>query len=89
MFFEVRYSDPDTDAEGFGFSGLIDRHRTDGTYPFAAPNGAVIGLDSVAYPVDMECGTPMPHKAEVEVWIYGKSGHASRPAVIDLSCGSR
>ena len=88
MFFEVRYTDPDTDAEGFGFSGRIDQRRTERTYPFSTPNGAVIGPDTVAYPVDMECGRPIPHKAEVEVWIYGKSGRASRPAVIDLSCGS-
>lgn len=86
MYFAVSYADPDTDAEGFGFTGFIGRQQTEGTYSFSAPNQAVVGPDSVAYPVDLECETPGRHKAEVEVWIYGKSGIASRPAVIDLSC---
>lgn len=88
MYFAVSYADPGTDAEGFGFTGFIGPQRTEGMYPFSAPNQGLIGLDSVAYPIDMECGTPGPHKAEVEVWIYGKSGVASRPVAIDLSCES-
>jgi hypothetical protein len=88
VYFAVRYADPGADAEGFGFTGFIGPHRTEGTYPFSVSNQAVIGEDSVAYPIDMECETPGRHKAEVEVWIYGKSGLASRPVEIDLSCQS-
>jgi hypothetical protein len=88
VYFEIRYADPGQDAAGFGFTGRSGSRWIEGTYPFSSFNNAIIGLDSVAYPVKLECGTPRQHKAEVEAWIYDNAGAASLPVVIHLSCKS-
>ncbi len=58
----------------------------EGTYPFSGPDQGIAGPDSIAYPLDLECGTARQHEAEVEVWIYDAAGESSQPAVIQLAC---
>jgi hypothetical protein len=88
VYFEIWYTDPGQDAAGFGFTGRSGSRWIEGTYPFSAPNGGIIGVDSVAYPVNLECGTPRQHKAEVKAWIYDNAGAASLPVAIHISCKS-
>ena len=91
VYFDVQYADPGQDAQGFGFMGVVGSRWVEETYPFSSPGPGIVGPDSVAYPVDLECGTPAQHFGEVEVWIYDSAGARSQPVVIRLACttGSR
>jgi hypothetical protein len=85
VYFDVHYVDPGQDAQGFGFMGINGSRWVEETYPFSSPDLGVVGPDSVAYPLDLGCGTAQQHQAEVEVWIYGTAAQ-SQPVVIDLAC---
>ena len=54
--------------------------------PSPALSRGVIGPDSVAYPLNLECGTAQQHEAEVEAWIYDTAAARSQPVVIYLAC---
>jgi len=86
VYFDVHYADPGQDAQGFGFMGVNGFHPVAETYPFASPGGGVAAPDSVAYPLDLECGTAEQHTAEVEAWIYDTAGARSEPVMIHLDC---
>ena len=86
VYFDVHYADPGKDAKGFGFTGSNGNRWVEGSYPFSSPGRGIVGADSIAYPVNLGCGTPSQHKAEIEAWIYDTAGIASQPVVIDLSC---
>jgi hypothetical protein len=58
----------------------------EGQYPFSSPHGGIVGPGSIAYPLDLQCGTARQHTAEVEAWIYDTAGVSSQPAVINLTC---
>jgi hypothetical protein len=58
----------------------------EGSHPFSSPGRGITGPDSIAYPLNLECGTAKQHKAEIEAWIYDIAGISSQPVVIDLSC---
>jgi len=86
VYFDVQYADPGNDARGFGFMGSNGNRWTEETYPFSSPGGGIVGSDSVAYPLNLACGTARQHAAEIEVWIYDAAGASSQPAVIHLAC---
>jgi hypothetical protein len=84
--FDVHYADPGNDAQGFGFMGSNGDRWIEETYPFASPDRGIVGPDSIAYPLNLACGTARQHAAEIEVWIYDAAGASSLPAVIHLTC---
>jgi hypothetical protein len=86
VYFDVYYADPGQDAQGFGFTGSNGNRWVEGSYPFSSPGRGIVGTDSVAYPLNLGCGTTSQHKAEIEAWIYDTAGITSQPVVIDLSC---
>lgn len=86
VYFDVHYADPGQDAQGFGFMGVSGSRWVEETYPFSSPDRGIVGLDSIAYPLDLECGTAEQHGAEVEVWIYDTAAARSQPVVIYLAC---
>ena len=86
VYFDVRYADPGNDAAGFGFMGTNGNRWTEETHPFSSPGRGVVGPDSIAYPLNLACGTARAHAAEIEVWIYDAAGTSSQPAVIQLAC---
>jgi serine/threonine protein kinase len=86
VYFDIQYADPGNDAEGFGFTGVNGSSWLAETYPFASPGPGVVGPDSIAYPLDLECGTAGQHTAEVEAWIYDAAGARSQPVMIQLAC---
>jgi serine/threonine protein kinase len=86
VYFEIRYADPGQDAQGFGFTGSDGKRWVEGSHPFSSPGRGITGPDSIAYPLNLECGTAKQHKAEIEAWIYDIAGISSQPVVIDLSC---
>jgi hypothetical protein len=86
VYVEVHYADPGKDAQGFGFTGSNGNRWAEGSSPFSNPGRGIVGPGSIAYPLNLECGTARQHKAQIEAWIYDTAGVSSRPAVIDLSC---
>ena len=66
--------------------GINGSRWVEATYPFSGPDQGIAGPDSIAYPLDLGCGTARQHEAEVEVWIYDTAGESSQPAVIQLAC---
>ena len=88
VYFDVQYEDPGNDARGFGFMGVNGSRWMEATYPFSSPDEGIAGPDSIAYPLDLECGTASQHGAEVEAWIYDVAGQSSQPVRISLACPS-
>lgn len=86
VYFDIGYADPGHDAQGFGFMGVNGSSWVAETLPFSSPGSGIIGADSIAYPLDLECGTSLQHQAEVEVWIFDTAGARYQPAVIHLAC---
>jgi len=86
VYFDVHYADPGQDAQGFGFMGVNGSRWVEETDPFSSPDLGIIGPDSVAYPLNLECGTDQQHEAEVEAWIYDTAADRSQPVVIHLAC---
>ena len=86
VYLDVHYADPGQDAQGFGFMGVVGFRWLEETYPFSSPGPGIVGPDSVAYPVNLGCGTATQHKGEVEAWIYDAAGVRSQPVVILLDC---
>jgi hypothetical protein len=66
--------------------GVNGSRWMEATYPFSRPDEGIAGPDSIAYPLDLECGTTRQHAAEVEAWIYDAAGQTSQPVVIRLAC---
>lgn len=88
VYFEIQYADPGHDAQGFAFLGVDGSGWVEHSYPFPGPGSVVIGPDSIAYPLDLGCGTPRQHDADIEVWIYDTAGARSQPGQIHLACPS-
>jgi serine/threonine protein kinase len=86
VYFDVQYADPGNDAQGFGFMGSNGNRWTEQTYPFSSPGRGIVGPDSIAYPLNLACGTDRARTAEIEVWIDDAAGTSSQPAVIHLAC---
>ena len=86
VYFDVHYADPGQDAQGLGFMGVDGFRWVEASYPFARPHRGVVGTDSVAYPLNLECGTAHQRRAEIEVWIYDTAAARSQPVVADLAC---
>jgi hypothetical protein len=88
VYFDVQYEDPGNDVRGFGFMGVNGSRWMEATYPFSSPDEGIAGPDSIAYPLDLECGTASQHGADVEAWIYDAAGQSSQPVRISLACPS-
>jgi hypothetical protein len=86
VYFEIHYHDPGQDAQGFGFIGTNGSRWVEGSYPFSDPQQGIVGPDSIAYPLNLGCGTAREHSADVEAWIYDAAGASSAPATIHLAC---
>lgn len=86
VYFDVQYADPGNDAQGFGFTGSDGHRWVEGSYPFSSPGRGIVGPDSIAYPVNLGCGTASQHEAEIEAWVYDTAGTSSQPVFIDISC---
>ncbi len=86
VYFDVHYAAPGQGVEGFGFMGVNGSRWVEEIYPFSSPHRGIVGPDSVAYPLNLGCGTARQHQAEVEAWIYDTVAIRSQPAVIHLAC---
>jgi serine/threonine protein kinase len=86
VYFEIYYSDPGHDAEGFGFAGVNGSDWPQQRYSFSNPASGIVEPGSVAFPLDQGCGTGLEYTSDVKAWIYGPGGIRSRPVVIHLAC---
>ena len=68
--------------------GVDGSRWIDATYPFSSPDQGIAEPGSIAYPIDLQCGTARQHGAEVEAWIYDTAGRSSQPVTISLACPS-
>ena len=88
VYFVVHYADPGHNVEGFGFLGVDGSRWVEETHPFSSPGGGIVGPDSIAYPLNLGCGTAEQHEAEIEAWIYDTAGASSQPVTIHLACAT-
>jgi Protein kinase domain len=86
VYFEIYYSDPGQDAEGFGFVGVEGSDWPQESHSFSDPANGIVEPGSVAYPLNQACGTGLEYTSTVKAWIYDAAGHRSQPAVIHLAC---
>ncbi|MGO8727940.1 MAG: serine/threonine-protein kinase [Streptosporangiaceae bacterium] len=86
VYFDIDYSDPGHDAEGFGFVGVNGSGWAEENHPFSSPSYGIVGSDSIAYPFNEGCGTAQQYDSYVEAWIYDTAGDRSTPVVIHLVC---
>ena len=86
VYFDIHYTDPGHDAEGFGFVGVKGSGWAEENHPFSSPSYGIVGRDSIAYPFNEECGTPDKYDSYVEAWINDRAGGRSEPVAIHLVC---
>jgi serine/threonine protein kinase len=86
VYFDISYSDPGHDAEGFGFVGVNGSGWAEETHPFSSPSYGIVGTDSIAYPFNEGCATGQQYDSYVQAWIYDTAGNQSSPVVIHLVC---
>jgi len=86
VYFDIHYTDPGNDAEGFGFVGVNGSGWAEENHPFTSPSYGIVGPDSIAYPFNEECGTAQQYDSYVQAWIYDTAGERSTPVVIHLVC---
>jgi hypothetical protein len=86
VYFDIHYSDPGNDAEGFGFVGVNGSGWAEENHPFTSPSYGVVGTDSIAYPFNEACGTAQQYDSYVQAWIYDTAGNRSTPVTIHLVC---
>jgi hypothetical protein len=86
VYFNIHYTDPGNNAEGFGFVGVNGSGWAEENHPFSSPSYGVVGADSVAYPFNEACGTSQQYASYVKAWIYDTAGVRSKPVIIHLVC---
>jgi peptidase A4-like protein len=86
VYFDIHYSDPGNNAEGFGFVGVDGSGWAEENHPFSSPSYGIVGQDSIAYPFNEACGTDQQYDSYVEAWIYDTAGARSNPVTIHLVC---
>ena len=86
VYFDIHYTDPGHDAEGFGFVGVNGSGWAEENHPFTSPSYGIVGTDSIAYPFNEACGTAQQYASYVQAWIYDTTGNRSTPVVIHLVC---
>jgi len=85
VFIKLFYTDPNNDAEGFGFSyyweGWVDEEHT-----FSSPSDGRVTPGTIAYPFNLGCGTGSEIEIDVEGWIYDSAGLVSQTVTVHLAC---
>jgi hypothetical protein len=88
VFFRVFYTDPNADAEGFGFRGVKGSRWAEEEFPFSSPSYGRVSHGIIEYPFNHGCGTSSEYESDVEVWIYDSAGLQSPPVTVHLACSA-
>ena len=83
VFFRASFTDPNDDAEGFGFRWAPGEE----SHPFSDPSFGRVSPGQIAYPFNLTCSTN-PFEIDVEVWIYDSTGLRSPSKTIHLACSN-
>ena len=86
VYFDIQYSNPGNNAEGFGFVGINGAGWAEENHPFTSPSYGIVGPDSISYPFNLACGTAQQYDSWVQAWIYDTAGVRSTPVDIHLVC---
>lgn len=84
IFLRLNYTDPDGDAEGFGFRGVNGSGWAEETHPFSDPSYGRVSEGTIAYPFNHLAASDSPIESDVEAWIYDKEGWRSDPVTVHL-----
>ena len=85
VYASVRYSDPDGDAEAFGFVGVNGAGWAKERHPFSSPSYGRVSSGRVDYPFNHACGEENQYESDVEFSIYDGAGQADS-TVVHLAC---
>lgn len=85
VFFRLSFTDPNNDAEGFGFRGAVWAEET---HPFSNPSYGRVSPGRIAYPFNHGCGTGSEFESDVEAWIYDSTGLRSPSVTVHLACSA-
>lgn len=85
IFLRLNYTDPDSDAEGFGFRGAKGSGWAEETHPFSDPSYGRVSEGTIAYPFNHRATTEDAFESDVEAWIYDKEGLRSDPVTVHLA----
>jgi hypothetical protein len=96
VFFRLFFSDPNSDAAGFGFRGANGARWVEENHPFSSPSygrfsqGSIGGhtlLGKIEYPFNLRCtNAGSGDQSDVEAWIYDKARRRSPSIVVHLEC---
>ena len=86
VYFDIQYSNPGNNAEGFGFVGINGAGWAEENHPFTSPSYGIVGTDSISYPFNLACGPAQQQDSWVQAWIYDTAGVRSTPVDIHLVC---
>jgi hypothetical protein len=86
VFFRVFYTDPNNDAEGFGFVGANGSPWALEIHPFSSPSYGRVYPGRIEYPFNHACGTPSQYESDVAVAIYDRAGLFSQVVTVHLAC---
>ena len=67
VFFRLFYTDPNGDAEGFGFRGANGVGWAEETHPFSSPSNGRVSPGIVEYPFNHLCDTGPAYESDVEL----------------------
>lgn len=88
VFFELSYTDPNNDAEGFGFRGAKGAGWAEEEHPFSNPSYGRVSQGKIAYPFNVLCDTGPAYESDVEAWIYDRAGLRSPSVTVHLACNA-
>lgn len=86
VYFSLRFTDVDGDAEGFGFRGVNGAGWAEENIPFTSPSYGRVSPGRVDYPFNHGCGQDNEYESDVEAWIYDSEGNRSESIIVHLSC---
>src|SRR3954466_10610378 len=88
VFFRLVFSDPNSDAAGFGFRGANGVGWAEENHLFSSPSYGRVSPGRIEYPFNHGCGTRSEYKSDVEAWIYDRASRRSPSIVVHLECSA-
>ncbi len=86
VFFRLFFTDPNDDAEGFGFRGAKGSGWAEETHPLSSPSYGRVSPGQIEYPFNHLCETGPAQESDVEAWIYDSAGLISPSVTVHLAC---
>ncbi|MFD2091177.1 esterase/lipase family protein [Blastococcus deserti] len=86
VYVSLSFTDPDGDAQGFGFRGINGAGWAEENQTFTETSYGRVTPGRIDYPFNHACGTGSPVESDIEAWIYDAAGHRSEPVAVHLGC---